>query len=273
MKRVVLFVMVLLLAVQCFAQSSSQQKNLIITDTLVDDAKFRKFSFEFESAEFSKKIYFLLPLVEDVAVRQMIWDSIIGWQYSGEMLELELQEEVSMYMERVADNPELIDAEKMDERYSDVEYYESSWYVTPTFVSDEYIALTNYFSEFNGGAIHHQWGEVAYVFSLSTGKQISQDDILDDIGSHRYLVANKLYELLQKNLGYDPEDLFVGNVMEMLNGNFYFTEDELIYMYEPYEVACYAAGEPLVSLPKKWLKNYLNVDGPLYKYWFEKKKK
>ncbi len=273
MKRVVLFILVLLLAVQCFAQSSSQQKNLIITDTLVDDAKFRLYSFEFESAEFSKKIYFLLPLVEDVAVRQMIWDTIIGWQYSSQMLELELQEEVSMYKERVADNPELIDADKMEERYSDVEYYESSWMVTPAFVSDEYIALTNYFSEFNGGAIHHQWGEVAFVFSLSTGKQISQDDILDDIGSHRYLVANKLYELLQKNLGYDPEDLFVGNVMEMLNGNFYFTEDELIYMYEPYEVACYAAGEPLVLLPKKWLKNYLNVDGPLYKYWFGKKKK
>lgn len=272
MKRVVLFVMVLLLAVQCFAQSSSQQNNLIIADTVVDNTNFRKFSFEFESAEFSKKIYFLLPLVEDVAVRQMIWDSIIGWQYSSEMLELELQEEVSMYMERVADNPELIDAEKMDERYSDVEYYESSWYVTPTFVSDEYIALTNYFSEFNGGAIHHQWGEVVYVFNLSTGKQISEDDILDDIGSHRYLIANKLYELLQKNLGYDSDDLFVDNVMQMLNGNFYFTEKELIYMYEPYEVACYAAGEPTLSLPKKWLKPYLNVDGPLYKYWFGDKK-
>lgn len=273
MKRVVLYVIVLLLSVQCFAQSSSQQNNLIIADTLVDGAKFRKYSFEFESAEFSKKIYFLLPLVEDTTIRQMIWDSIIGWQYSSQMLELELQEEVSMYMERVADNPELVNAEKMDERYSDVEYYESSWYVTPTFVSDEYIALTNYFSEFNGGAIHHQWGEVAYVFSLSTGKQISQDDILDDIGSHRYLIANKLYELLQKNLESDPDELFVDNVMQMLNGNFYFTEKELIYMYVPYEVACYAAGEPTLSLPKKWLKPYLNIDGPLYKYWFGKKKK
>ncbi|MBO4615577.1 MAG: DUF3298 domain-containing protein [Bacteroidales bacterium] len=273
MKRVVLYIIVLLLAVQCFAQNSPQQKNLIIADTVVNNAKFRIYSFEFESAEFSKKIYFLLPLIEDVAVRQMIWDSIIGWQYSSEMLELELQEEVSMYMDRVADNPELVNAEKMEERYSDIEYYESSWYVTPTFVSDEYIALTNYFSEFNGGAIHHQWGEVAYVFSLSTGKQIFQDDILDDTGSHRYLVAYKLYELLQKNLGYDPDELFVDNVMQMLNGNFYFTEDELIYMYVPYEVACYAAGEPLLSLPKKWLKNYLNVDGPLYKYWFGKKKK
>ena len=272
MKRVVLFVMVLLLSVQCFAQDKAQSKNLVVADTVIDGLKFRKYSFGFESAEFSKEIYFLLPLVEDVAVRQMIWDSIIGWQYSGEMLELELQEEVSMYMERVADNPELIDAEKMDEWYSDVEYYESSWYVTPTFVSDEYIALTNYFSEYNGGAIHHQWGEVAYVFNLSTGKQISEDDVLDNIDAHRCLVATKLYELLQKNLGYDSDDLFVDNVMQMLNGNFYFTEKELIYMYEPYEVACYAAGEPTLSLPKKWLKPYLNVDGPLYKYWFGDKK-
>ena len=272
MKRVVLFVMVLLLSVQCFAQDKAQSKNLVVADTVIDGLKFRKYSFGFESAEFSKKIYFLLPLVEDVAVRQMIWDSIIGWQYSGEMLELELQEEVSMYMERVADNPELVNVEKMEERYSDVEYYESSWMVTPTFVSDEYIALTNYFSEFNGGAIHHQWGEVVYVFNLSTGKQISEDDVLDNIDAHRCLVATKLYELLQKNLGYDSDDLFVDNVMQMLNGNFYFTEKELIYMYEPYEVACYAAGEPLVSLPKKWLKPYLNVDGPLYKYWFGDKK-
>ena len=271
MKRVVLYVMVLLLAVQCFAQSSSQQKNLIIADTLVDDAKFRLYSFEFESADFSKKIYFLLPLIEDVAVRQMIWDSIIGWQYSSEMLELELQEEVSMYKERVADNPELIDADKMEERYSDVEYYESSWMVTPTFVSDEYIALTNYFSEFNGGAIHHQWGEVAFVFSLSTGKQISQDEILDDIGEHRNMIARKLYSLLKKYLNEEDDGDQV-DVSMMLNDNFYFTDKELIYMYEPYEVAYYAAGEPKLSLSKKWLKPYLNVDGPLYKYWFGKKK-
>ena len=273
MKRLFLYIIVLLLAVQCFAQSSSQQKNLIVSDTIVDDAKFRRYSFEFESAEFSKKINFLLPLVEDVAVRQLIWDNMIGWQYDSKMLELELQEEISMYMERVASNPELIDTEKMEERYSDIEYYESSWMVTPTFVSDEYIALTGYFSEYNGGAIHHQWGEVAYVFSLSTGKQISQDDVLDNIGAHRYLVASKLYELLKKNLGYDSDELFVGNVMQMLNDNFYFTDKELIYMYEPYEVACYAAGEPLLSLPKKWLKPYLDVDGPLYQYWFGKKKK
>ena len=103
MKRIVVYIIVLLLTVQCFAQESSQSKNLIVTDTVVNNAKFRIYSFEFESAEFSKKIYFLLPLVEDTTIRQMIWDSIIGWQYSSQMLELELQEETGMYMERIAD--------------------------------------------------------------------------------------------------------------------------------------------------------------------------
>ena len=111
------------------------------------------------------------------------------------------------------------------------------------------------------------------MFSVFRQESKFQDDILDDVGSHRYLIANELYELLKKNLGYDSEELFVDNVMQMLNGNFYFTEKELIYKYVPYEVACYAAGEPTLSLPKKWLKHYLNVDGPLYKYWFGKKKK
>ena len=271
MKRVVLYIIVLLLSVQCFAQGASQRKNLIVTDTVVDKAKFRLYSFEFESAEFSKKVYFLLPLIEDTAVRHIIWDNMIGSQYDSKTLEQDLQDEINMYMDRVASNPELIDAEKMDERYSDYEYYESSWRVTPLFVSDGYIALVEYISEYNGGAIHHQWGEVAYVFSLSTGKQISQEDILDDIGEHRDLVARKLYSLLKKYLN-EEDDGDQAEVSMMLNDNFYFTDKELVYMYVPYEVAYYAAGEPKLSLPKKWLKPYLNVDGPLYKYWFGDKK-
>lgn len=270
MKRIVVYIIVLLLTVQCFAQESSQSKNLIVTDTVVFDAKCRLYSFEFESAEFSKKVYFLLPLIEDTVVRQIIWDKMIGSRYDSKMLELELLEEINMYMDRVASNPELIDAEKMDERYSDYEYYESSWRVTPLFISDEYIALVEYISEYNGGAIHHQWGEVAYVFSLSTGMQISQEDILDDNGEHRDMVARKLYSLLKKYLN-EEDDSEQADVSMMLNDNFYFTDKELVYMYVPYEVAYYAAGEPKLSLPKKWLKPYLNVDGPLYKYWFGKK--
>lgn len=271
MKRVVLYVIVLLLSVQCFAQNDVQSKNLVVADTVIDGLKFRKYSFEFESAEFSKEIFFLLPLLDDDAVRQTIWDNLLN-DYNSKTLEQDLRNEVNGYWESVADNPELVSAEKMEERYSDWEYYESSWSIIPLYVSDEYIAFNYYFSEYNGGAIHHQWGEVAYVFSLSTGKQISQDEILDDIGSHRYLVAYKLYSLLKQYLGED-NDAEEANVMMMLNDNFYFTDKELKYMYVPYEVAYYAAGEPVLSLPKKWLKPYLNVDGPLYKYWFGKKKK
>ena len=270
MKRVALYIIVLLLSVQCFAQMESQSKKLTVADTVMDGANFRLFSFEFESAEFSKKVYLLLPLIEDDAVRQAIWDNMLRDNYDSKTLEQKMRDEINMYWDNVASNPELVNAEKMDGRYSDIEYYESSWSVTPIFVSDEYIALVDYFSEYSGGAIHHQWGEVAYVFSLSTGKQISQEDILDDIGAHRYLVACKLYSLLKKSLGED-NDSDDANVMGMLNDNFYFTDKELIYMYVPYEVAYYAAGEPTLSIPKKWIKPYLNVDGPLYKYWFGKK--
>ena len=58
----------------------------------------------------------------------------------------------------------------------------------------------------------------------------------------------------------------------MLNDNFYFTDKELIYAYTPYEVAAYLYGEPELSISKKWLKPYLKKDGPLYQYWFGKKK-
>lgn len=276
MRRIVLYIIVLLLSVQCFAQDETQnsvqsKKVVTIPDTVISGIKFRRCNFEFESVEFSKEIFFTLPLTGDDTVLQAICNDLLGGEYDSKMLEDELLEEINMYMDRVASNPELIDAEKMDERYSETEYYESSWHITPIFVGGGYIAFVSYFSEYFGGAIHHMWGRVSNVYSLSTGKLITQNDILDDIGAHRYLVASKLFSLLNKYLGED-NDIEDANVMGMLNDNFYFTDKELIYMYVPYEVAYYAAGEPELALPKKWLKPYLNVDGPLYKYWFGKKK-
>ncbi|MBO7571345.1 MAG: DUF3298 domain-containing protein [Bacteroidales bacterium] len=276
MRRIVLYIIVLLLSAQCFAQDETQnsvqsKKVVTIPDTVISGIKFRRYNFEFESVEFSKEIFFTLPLTGDDTVLQAICNDLLGGEYDSKMLEDELLEEINMYMDRVASNPELIDAEKMDERYSETEYYESSWHITPIFVGGGHIAFVSYFSEYFGGAIHHMWGRVSNVYSLSTGKLITQDDIFDDSGAHRYLVASKLFSLLNKYLGED-NDIEDANVMGMLNDNFYFTDKELIYMYVPYEVAYYAAGEPELALPKKWLKPYLNVDGPLYKYWFGKKK-
>ena len=83
-------------------------------------------------------------------------------------------------------------------------------------------------------------------------------------------MARKLYTLLKAYV--EEEDDGEQDVLYMLNNNFYFTDKELVYNYMPYEVAAYMYGELELSLPKKWLKPYLNPDGPLYQYWFGKKR-
>ena len=270
MNRIIIYVFLLIASVQCFAQNETKNQptsNSVVTfpDTIIEGIKFRRYNYEFNSSQFSKDIFFTLPLPEDDAVMRKIRDDLLAGGYDSETLEQRMEEEIAAYKENYAQTKQEPTAE--DEIYE--EYNEMSWHITPIFIDGGYIAFVSYFSEYMSGALHHMWGETAAVYSLSTGMRITQDDVLDDIGAHRYLVARKLYSLLQAYLK-EEEDVENVNVMGMLNDNFYFTKKELIYMYVPYEVAYYAAGEPTLSIPKKWLKPYLNVDGPLYKYWFGK---
>ncbi len=234
-----------------------------VSDTVISGVNFQNYRFHFTSKDFEKTINFTLPMLDNASVQEEIWTNMLKDSYESKDLEQNLEDEFANYWNEYSET-----AGQEANPYSSEEFYSMSWNIVPFFVDGGCVAFNSAVWEMSGGAMHPEWGESSYVFDLSTGKTISEDDVFDNSNESRTAIANKLYSLLKAYLKEEEttEDV---DVSMMLNGNFYFTKDELIYRYAPYEVAYYAAGEPELSLSKDWLKPYLKVDGVLYKYWFK----
>lgn len=268
-----LFTFVLfLLTISSFAQESSsesQRKNgVTISDTLIGGSPFKCYQYHFESPDRDLNYSVVLPVPEyDMAIAK-IRRTLLGEDYNGNY-EQQLREEFAAdSVEAALKVPE--EGEDPKAPFENEDYVSVTFEVFPQMIAEDLIIFSSYISEYFGGAAHSTWAFFNDVFNLSTGERITQDDILDASEEHRSIVAHKLYELLNEytegdNYGED-------DILGMLNDNFYFNKKELVYQYNPYEVAAYCYGAPDLSLSKKWLKPYLNPDGPLYQYWFGKKK-
>lgn len=234
-----------------------------VSDTVISGVNFRNYRFHFTSKDFAKTINFTLPILDNASVQEEIWETMLKDSYECKDLEHTLEDEFDNYWDEYSET-----AGQEANPYGSEDFYSMSWEIFPFFVDGGFVSFNSSVSEMFGGAMHPMWGAASYLFSLSTGKVITEDDVLDKSEESRYAVARKLYSLLKSNLEEEDDGDDV-DVSMMLNGNFYFTKDELIYRYVPYEVAYYAAGEPELSLSKDWLKPYLKVDGVLYEYWFK----
>ena len=251
MKKLFLILTVLLVSAHCFSQSVTEMNGI----------KFRKCGYEFSSNEFSKKIDFTLPLPSETAVLQTITDALLMGEYDNSTLEQDLKDELASYI-----------ADRKSDTTKAEDYNETSWSIAPVFVGGGYIAFVSSFSQKFASEVAPapMWGDKCAVFSLTTGKRVSEDEIFDKVAEHNYVVTRKLYSTLCKILKKEDDGDSV-DVSFLFNDNFYFTGKELIYKYGSFEMY-YTSGVTELSLPKKWLKPYLNVDGPLYQYWFGEKK-
>ena len=253
--KTLLTLIVLLVSALCFSQSV----NTSYTD--MNGIKFRKYSYEFSSSEFSMKKDFTLPLPSENAILQTISEALLMGEYDNSTLEQDLKDELASYV-----------ADRKSDTTKSEDYNETSWSIAPVFVGGGYIAFVSSFSQKFASEVAPapMWGDKCAVFSLTTGKRISEDEIFDKVGEHNYIVARKMYSTLCKILKKVDDGDNV-DVAVLFNDNFYFTGKELIYKYGSFEMY-YTSGVTELSLPKKWLKPYLNVDGPLYQYWFGEKK-
>ena len=271
--KTLLFTLVLfLLTISSFAQESSsesQRKNgVTISDTLIKGIPFQCYQYQFESPDRDLNYSVVLPVPEyDMAIAK-IRRTLLGEDYNGNY-EQQLREEYAAdSMEATLKVPE--EGEDPKAPFENEDYVSVTFEVFPQMIAEDLIIFSSYISEYFGGASHPTWAIFYYAFNYSTGGQISQDDILDASDETRQIVARKLYTLLKAYV--EEEDDGEQDVLYMLNNNFYFTDKELVYNYMPYEVAAYMYGELELSLPNKWLKPYLKKDGPLYQYWFGKKR-
>lgn len=112
---------------------------------------------------------------------------------------------------------------------------------------------------FTGGA--HGYGyTLIFNYSLLTGALVHEEDLfVDDYFEplHRLLVEALIHqtenvesERALRAMGFSVEDI-------VPNDNFYVTEDGLVYIYNPYDIAPYAMGRIDIHLSRTSLEPYL----------------
>jgi hypothetical protein len=119
--------------------------------------------------------------------------------------------------------------------------------------------------EFRGGAhgTHHSLNR---VINLNTGLDLSEkdlfvDDYQEDLAKiivDNIAAANNVDNALElENLGF----FSVGEVAP--NGNFYVDDTGITYTFNEYEIAAYALGPVVVTLPYAKVRHLLRADSPL----------
>jgi hypothetical protein len=107
------------------------------------------------------------------------------------------------------------------------------------------LSLLFYDYQYTGGA-HGITAVTSYNFNANTGKQYSLTDIVNTkskvlkVQKYAYQALHKLYpEFVQK----------VSDVPVNKNTPFYFTKGGIYLLFQEYDVAPYAAGNPVVKIP------------------------
>ena len=104
----------------------------------------------------------------------------------------------------------------------------------------------DFFSDWYGGGAHGQQGKSSDVFDLRTGELLALEDIVDVSAS--YAMLNAIVEdYLRENNIYIFDEPF--DIRETPPSNFRMTEEGLVLIYNPYEIAPYSEGVIEIPLP------------------------
>lgn len=124
------------------------------------------------------------------------------------------------------------------------------------------LSLTYDDTSYLGGA-HGYTGRYGHTFDLRTGKELTLADLTDDYDAFLSAAVEQLkdisygaaYAAYGLNEGY--EDQLAGLFRD---GNWYFNDEGLVLMANPYELASYAAGLIEFTLPYAWLAYQIKAD-------------
>jgi len=124
--------------------------------------------------------------------------------------------------------------------------YSGNGYVVIDFLADSY----------TGGA-HGNYSSTMYCLDVQNKKQMILSDVIK-------IDSNTLQRILEKNFRKEYNIKATDALSTVLfdnylkpNKNFYFNNNGLAFMYNPYEVASYAQGQIVVFIPFTELKPYL----------------
>lgn len=138
----------------------------------------------------------------------------------------------------------------------------------PVTVADEFVTYQQNDFIFTGGA-HPNHGTQYYTFSLKTGKLLTEKDLFNLTAANKEAIKQLLLKQLQQYCDTAKLDMQTLDIQALtLNGNFLIKESNIVFHYNPYEIAPYAVGDIDIEIPSYMLHDYLNPDAPLFKYWF-----
>ncbi|MBQ8969603.1 MAG: DUF3298 domain-containing protein [Bacteroidaceae bacterium] len=141
-----------------------------------------------------------------------------------------------------------------------MEFYREAT-VNKVYETDKVVTYVFSTEEYSGGA--HGIGSVSGVtFRKSDGRRVGLDmlrecDLSEEVkeGLMEYFEVKTDKELEENLMGVDAD------LIPMPETRPYFMDGGLVFVYQSYEIACYAAGRPSFTIPYEKLRPMLNVTG------------
>lgn len=274
MKKLLFFAMLLSAVVACKSNSGKEakapsgeagQEAEAFVFTPGDTVAYKSINIDYDKdlgKGYSVNVVFDVQYVDDDRLPAEARDSINAW--IGDIL-FDADEESFLSMEALAERKakaieEAFSEEIFDGDDEDNEYFldfgragnENTYGIFSPVVVNGFV---NYFisgDDYHFGAAHGYHYVTPEVFSLTTGKRLTQEELF--IEGFEAPLAELLEKCLFADENYEEDMLFEGIGP---NDNFYFTTEGMTYVYNPYEIAAYCYGVIEVDIPSAELKGLL----------------
>lgn len=117
------------------------------------------------------------------------------------------------------------------------------------------IAINSYLD--TGGA-HGNTNVKFFNFNPQTGELYSKQELIDNFEGISVLIENKLHENLKSNSGDVTEDFFFGKNFQ-LPESIGYSDEGLIILYNPYEIASYSQGIIEFTIPYNEVDAFMSI--------------
>ena len=147
----------------------------------------------------------------------------------------------------------------------DYEYY--FFKADSLYFLNEYIIGKNFYTEYYTGGAHGMYSYYYTYFDANTGIVYDYNNVFSD--------KEKVLDMINKRLNKMDENNEISFFPFLFDSNdiapqFELKPDTMVFVFNPYEVACYADGVVDVPFAFEEIKDYMNNNTPIYKY-FNKK--
>ena len=114
------------------------------------------------------------------------------------------------------------------------------------------------------GGVHGYTGRCGHTCDIRTGRELTLADLTDNYDAFLSAAVDQLKDIISYGAEYAAYGLNDGYEDQLAglfrDGNWYFNDEGLVLMANPYELASYAAGLIEFTLPYAWLAYQIKAD-------------